>query len=152
VGDAGGDRAQRWARPFVTSFLAAFLACGLAGIEAWPLTGFRLFSTLRTRYVVSWEARAVLAGGEERPIPFGRLPPSHRAFGLLAGSLAELPRESRDAACAVWAADLRALGWRLEAIRVYRVERDLLPRAEGRAASRPVATLRFSCAGGPADG
>ena len=44
----GDERPPRGIRVFVWIFLAAFMICGAAGIEAWPLTGFRLFSHLRT--------------------------------------------------------------------------------------------------------
>ena len=36
-----------WARRFVAAYLAVFLVCGLAGFEAWPLTGWRLFADAR---------------------------------------------------------------------------------------------------------
>ena len=44
----GPERVQPWARPFVTTLLGAFVLCGLFGIEAWPLSGFRLFSAPRS--------------------------------------------------------------------------------------------------------
>ena len=41
-------RPPRDARPFVAVFLCAILGCGLASVEAWPFTAWRLFSTVRT--------------------------------------------------------------------------------------------------------
>ncbi|HKZ75754.1 MAG TPA: hypothetical protein VJ259_03740 [Actinomycetota bacterium] len=41
-------------RAVVAVFLSAFLVCGLAGVEAWPLSGFRLFSHLRTDRPEGW--------------------------------------------------------------------------------------------------
>ena len=38
--------APRWARWFVGVFLGLFLLCGVAGFEAWPLTGWRLSPVL----------------------------------------------------------------------------------------------------------
>src|SRR5206468_2883631 len=42
------DAVPRWAKWFVSLFLTAFVVCGVVGIEAWPLTGWRLFSHVRT--------------------------------------------------------------------------------------------------------
>jgi hypothetical protein len=36
-----------WTRRFVAVFLAAFVVCGIFGLEAWPLTGWRLFADAR---------------------------------------------------------------------------------------------------------
>ncbi|HEX7147705.1 MAG TPA: hypothetical protein VF512_09355, partial [Actinomycetota bacterium] len=39
--------APRWARWFVGAYLAVFVVCGVVGLEAWPLTGWRLFADAR---------------------------------------------------------------------------------------------------------
>src|SRR6478735_5308554 len=38
------ERVPAWVRGFVALFLIAFLLCGVFAIEAWPLTGWKLFS------------------------------------------------------------------------------------------------------------
>jgi hypothetical protein len=49
----------RWAAWFVGLFLSAFVICAVGGIEAWPLTGWRLFSHLRYEHQTSWRAAGV---------------------------------------------------------------------------------------------
>ncbi|MGH9149690.1 MAG: hypothetical protein ACRD0F_05050, partial [Acidimicrobiales bacterium] len=74
---ATGPEAERVApatRILVVALLAAFAVCGVVGIEAWPLTGFRLFSQARTGEVVVWQAATVNGAGGERPIDFEALP------------------------------------------------------------------------------
>ena len=73
------DRRQPVAtRVFVYGFLVAFLVTGLAGIEAWPLTGWKLFSQVRTDRQAGWEAVTVDGAGRERPVPFSTLPRGYR--------------------------------------------------------------------------
>lgn len=101
-------------------------ACGLAGVEAWPLTGWRLFSQRRGPVVTRFEARAVAPGGNEVPLPFAALP---HAFS---GSVPTLERmagqqpEEREPACRAWAAaTARLLGASVAEVRVYEVADDL---------------------------
>ena len=77
----------RGVRAFVAVFLTVFVACGLLQVEAWPFSGWTLFSHLRTDEVRGWLATGVDADGVERPVPFSivprRLPgPAARAQGL----------------------------------------------------------------------
>jgi hypothetical protein len=88
-------------RAFVALFLVAFVVCGLAGIEAWPLTGWRLFSQLRTNHQVTWRAAAV-AGGDETSIRFADLPRAYRNFPLVMGTFASLDPDERASACRAW--------------------------------------------------
>ena len=130
---------------FVRAFLAAFIVCGLAGIEAWPLTGFRLFSHLRHEHAVSWERTAVDAAGVERAITFDGLPDGYRSFVLLVTSFASKPRDERDAMCRAWVEGLRTLDHGAVAMRIYELDQSLLPRSGGRPASRPQRTLVVTC-------
>lgn len=128
------------------AFLAAFVVCGLAGIEAWPLSGFRLFSHLRYEHQVSWAAATIGADGTESPIRFGLLPRAQRGFVLVMRDFpAASPRE-QDAICGAWADAVRRTGRAVIAVRIYQVEWDLLPREDGRAASPVKRTLRYTCA------
>src|SRR6266511_1677784 len=70
----GAEPVAPWARRFVWAFLAAFVIAGVFGIEAWPLTGWRLFADARTAKQVSWQGVTVDAAGRERPIPWDDLP------------------------------------------------------------------------------
>ena len=71
-GDA--DRAPRWARWFVGAYLALFLVCGLVGLEAWPLTGWRLFADARQARQPGFQAVTVDRAGRETTVPFADLP------------------------------------------------------------------------------
>lgn len=58
--EAGPSRAQRG---LVLGALALLLAAGLFGVEAWPLTGWRLFSDVRRDEVGTWAIQAVAEDG-----------------------------------------------------------------------------------------
>jgi len=68
------------ARLFVVAFTLAITICGALSIEAWPLTGWRLFSHERQQISTSWMATSVDARGRETPIPFGRFDQADRHF------------------------------------------------------------------------
>lgn len=57
----------RW---FVRTFLLIFVVCGMARIEAWPLTGWRLFSHVRKPVQTSWRAVVVAPSGSEHGMAF----------------------------------------------------------------------------------
>jgi hypothetical protein len=148
----GGEAIPRGVRWFVRAFLAAFILCGLAGIEAWPLTGFRLFSHLRHEQAVSWERTAVEAGGAERAITFAGLPDGYRSFVLLVSSFPSKPKEVRDAMCRAWVEGLRRLDRHAVAMRIYELDQSLVPRSDGRPASPPRRTLVVTCSDRGASG
>ena len=90
-----------------------FALTGLLGIEAWPFSGFRLFSQVRTETVASWEVTTVDAAGVERPVRMD----GHSWLHVAAG-MARLPEKERMAVCRAWASPA-AIGSVVE-VRVYR--------------------------------
>jgi hypothetical protein len=66
--------APRWARWFVAVYLGLFVLCGVAGFEAWPLTGWRLFADARQARQPGFQAVTVDGAGRETPVPFRDLP------------------------------------------------------------------------------
>jgi hypothetical protein len=140
------ESVPRWTRAFVGLFLTAFVLCGLLGIEAWPLSGFRLFSHLRTADRTSFVAVIVDDDGLETPIPFGRLPAAYSGFGFVARDLPSLTSGERLSTCRVWT-DVaeRELGRDVAEVRIYRLDITVLPRTGGRAVSRPARSLVFDC-------
>ena len=112
---------SRGVRAFVALFLAAFVVCGVAGIEAWPLTGWRLFSQLRTDHQVAWRATAVGEDGETQ-IRFAELPRAYRNFPLVMRTFAGLPRVEQTAACQAWLEAARRDQPGTSAVRIYRVD------------------------------
>ena len=79
-------------------FLTVFALCGLAGIEAWPFSGFRLFSNLRTDRIAGWEVTVADHGdADEHDVSFGE-----RSWVHVAAGMAQLPDEQRMAVCRAW--------------------------------------------------
>ncbi|RHA43972.1 hypothetical protein [Cellulomonas rhizosphaerae] len=69
--DATESAQRRVARGVTVGTVVALLLVTLSGLEAWPLTSFRLFSTVRTGTSVGLELEAVAADGTRSPV---RLP------------------------------------------------------------------------------
>jgi hypothetical protein len=139
-------------RAFVAAFLAAFAVCGLLGIEAWPLTGWRLFSNLRTDHQVSWRAVAVDADGGETQIRFGDLPRGYRNFPLVMRTFASLPAKEQVAACRAWLAAARRELPEATAVRIYRVDWYLSHRHGSRDGPPPTSRLLLTCGDGRESG
>ena len=73
----------RSVRRFVWIFLAVFLICGAVGLEAWPFSGFRLFSSARTDTAVVYGIVRTDAGGAQTPFPVSSLPPAYGGLGSI---------------------------------------------------------------------
>jgi hypothetical protein len=140
--DAVVPRRTRW---FVWAFLVAFVVCGLAGIEAWPLTGFRLFSHLRHVEAITWERTVIGPDGRERPITFARLPDGYRSFVLVVKTFPSKTKSEQDDMCRDWVTGLRGMDPAVTGMRVYRLDQSLLPRDGDRPAAPPARTLLFTC-------
>jgi hypothetical protein len=112
---------SRRVRVFVTCFLAVFLSCGILGIEAWPLTGFKLFSQVRADGQPGWEAMAVDGSGKERLIDFASLGRAFRGgLGIMRG-LPAVPPDRRLATCRAWLGALQQRdGDGIAGVRIYR--------------------------------
>jgi hypothetical protein len=133
-----------WTRRFVAVFLAAFVVCGTFGLEAWPLTGWRLFADARQPVQVAWQAVTVDPAGRETPVPFGDLPAGFHGNVQVLKGFAGLPAGEQAAVCRAWADAMRARGGRVEAVRVYRTVTDLSRRVGERGAP-PARELRWTC-------
>jgi hypothetical protein len=139
-GEGSNGRPPAWARWYVGLFLAAFIVCGAAGIEAWPLTGFRLFSHARSPHQHTWQAFSSDTAGRETHLAFAKLPAGHGGFTLVMSRFDTLPPPEQRAICRAWASGANAA-----MVLIYRVDWDLLPRRNGRPAGRPVRTLVYRC-------
>jgi hypothetical protein len=135
----------RGIRRFVIVFLAAFLVSGTFGIEAWPLTGWRLFSHLRAPRQVSWQAVAVDVHGREERVVFIHLPWAYRGFTLVMQRFDRLTPDRRRDVCRSWLeAVQRTTRDRVAAVRLFRVDREL-GLGGGAAGGTPLRTMIFSC-------
>jgi hypothetical protein len=139
-----GDRPPRWARWFVGAYLALFVVCGVAGLEAWPLTGWRLFADARQARQPGFQAVTVDRAGRETPIPFRDLPAGFQGDVQVLKGFAGLPPARQAAVCQAWAQQIRARGGEVAELRIYATVTDVSRRAGDRAAP-PDRTLRFTC-------
>lgn len=141
----------RWARWYAGLFLAAFLLCGLIGIEAWPLTGWRLFADARSAQQTSYQVAAVDRAGHETPVRFQDLPIRYHGNVQVLKGFAALPPARQAAVCAAWAGAVQAQGGEVAALRIYQLDVDLSKR-QGRRSAPPRRTLRWTCQPPPGPG
>jgi hypothetical protein len=147
---SGTDRPQPWARPFVAVLMAAFLTCGIFGIEAWPLSGFRLFSAPRSSVSTGWRLVAVTPDGAEEPVNVSRLGAAYRGFGFVARGFEDLPPAERSAVCRVWLRAALSIGIEAATLRLVKVEQPLAPRDAEGPLTRPRRTVVSTCDEAPA--
>ena len=141
---AGPATPPAWARRYVAAFLAAFALCGLFGIEAWPLTGWRLFADARQAEQAGWQAAWVDPAGREQPVPFRELPAGFQGHVQVLQGFGALPPARQAAVCDAWATVLRERGEQVTAVRIYATRTDVAQRRGPRAAP-PARTLRWTC-------
>jgi hypothetical protein len=142
--------APRWARWFVGVYLALFVVCGVAGLEAWPLTGWRLFADARQARQPGFQAVTVDRAGHEMPIPFRELPIGYHGDVQVLRGFASLSRDRQAAVCQAWAEAVRDRGGEVAEVRIYQTVTDVSRRVGDRGAP-PDRTLRFTCRAGSAD-
>lgn len=117
---AGPRRAVHW-------FLLVFAITGVAHLEAWPFTGFRLFSEVRTSLREGWQIVAVDSEGDEHDVHLDDLPVAYRNTSRLIPGLAGRTPAEREEVCDAWAAPLRDDGDDVAGIRVYAVTASVRP-------------------------
>jgi hypothetical protein len=84
---------------FVRGFLGVFLLAGLIGLEAWPLTGWKMYSRLRHGEYWAWQVLAVGPDGDERYVELRDLPTAYHGVAYFLGDLAARSAEDQEAAC-----------------------------------------------------
>lgn len=147
-GEEGPPKVSARVRWFVWAFLAVFAFTGLAEVEAYPFTGWRLFSGLRHERVASLAAFAVDDQGVETPFSFKALPPAyHWGTNLLAG-FTRRSAADQAAICEAWVDGARASGIVVESIRIYEVSKVVSDRVGDRGAGPSTRKLRISCGDG----
>jgi hypothetical protein len=110
-----------WVRAVVLAVLGLFVVSGAVGLEAWPLTGWHLFSTTREQSERSWQAYVVDPTGEETRVVWVELPTAYRHSDRLLSSLPFLPDDEAEAACEGYVDELRSEFPDLVEVRIYKV-------------------------------
>ena len=145
--DDGSERPQSWARPFVVILLAAFVTCGVLGIEAWPLSGFRLFSAPRSPLAAGWRLVALTVDGEQVPVNVSRFGAAYKGFGFVARSFDDLSSPERAAVCTVWLRAAASIGIDAVGLMLVKVEQWLRPRDRDGPLTEPRQTAQATCPG-----
>ena len=136
----GGPSAST--RVTVVVFLLALVTCGVLEIEAWPFSGFKLFSQARTGTEVRWELVAVDQTGAEGPVDLSAMGRGFRQSRHQLRDLAEASGAERAAACDGWFGAAAGAGDPV----AFRVYRSVYERSSPAATSlRTAHVLRFTC-------
>ena len=93
------DTVPRSARWLVGALFALLLVPGLIGFDAWPLTGWRLFSLARDETQTRWVVEAVDDGGSARIVDLEELPLRYRHAEWPMSDLPGASTERRQAVC-----------------------------------------------------
>jgi hypothetical protein len=148
-GAADRDRVPLGIKAFVAAFLAAVLLCGVVVVEAWPLTGWRLFSHLRKPRQLGWQATTVSSTGKEARIRFATFPKAYRHLPLIMRDFALKTEGQQEGICRAWASQVqRHTGRGVRQVRIYRTVVDLRRHQGRRTRVRPRRRLRYTCADG----
>jgi hypothetical protein len=78
------------------------IVCALFGIEAWPASGFRLFSQVRQPVQSRWVLVSVDERGTERVVRVASLGRSYRQSGHLLPSVPRATTAEQRSMCAAW--------------------------------------------------
>lgn len=138
-------------RVFVYGFLALFFVTGVAQIDAWPFSGWELFSRVRTERQVGWEAVTVDAAGAERGVGFSSLPRSYRGGPHLFAAFRRFSPARIESSCRALVAAVAERGRSdVRALRVYRTVRHRSLDGGGRIrVVQGGRTLLYECARAP---
>jgi hypothetical protein len=97
--DVDRDAVPRSARWLVGALLVLLLVPGLVGFDAWPLTGWRLFSLARDETQTLWVLEAVDGDGSSRLVDVEELPLRYRHAEWPMADLSGASMERRQAVC-----------------------------------------------------
>lgn len=76
-----------------------FLLTGLAGVEAWPLTGWKLYARLRHGEFWGWQVRAIGTDGSDRAVDIRHAPAAYHGVNHFLSDFEGFSPHQRQAAC-----------------------------------------------------
>jgi hypothetical protein len=130
-------------RHLLHAFLVVFVVTGVAHLELYPFSGFRLFSELRGDERKAWDLQAVDAEGREVAIRLRDLPFGYHETVRLVPEMGDMTQAEREEICEAWSGPLRDRGVDVVGVRIYRTVRSV------QSDRAPVErTLEYQCGGG----
>jgi hypothetical protein len=144
VDESSAEVVPRRIRSGIRVFLALFILTGLFEVQVWPLTGWKLFSHLRSVESSSLATMVVDRSGRTRPFDIGSMP-AFRNFSSIAPAFEKLSAVSEAGVCRAWLSSVQRVQPNVVGLRVLRVRQTLVPRVRGRPAAPPATSVVFSC-------
>jgi hypothetical protein len=124
-------RVPRSARVFVGLLLVLLLVGPCGGVEAWPITRWRLFSANRHATDTRWLVQSVAADGSATTVSLEELPLAYRHAEW---PMADLPKKSearRREVCEALAPAVAKAHPGTEAVAIVKDEQELVQRSKG---------------------
>ena len=124
------DAPPRYVRRFVVALLVLLCVPAVIGFDAWPLTGWRLFSLARDNSQIRWVADVIRSDGDVVTVDFDELPIAYRHAEWPLAELGGAGKERRDDVCLALLDGVQehrlddAVGLRIVRDRQHLVERD----------------------------
>lgn len=96
---ADDDKVRRPVRWFVATLLGLLVLFAAIDVEMWPMTGWRLFSTIRDETQTGWVAEATDAQGNSRIVSYEELPLGYRNAAWRVADIRDASSDEREAVC-----------------------------------------------------
>lgn len=130
---------------FIAAFLGLFLLGGLVGIEAWPITGWKLYSEIRHGERLDWQVLGVDGQGVEVAIPPDAFPPGYPGVNYFLRRFDWQSDAERRSACRALGEAARAREIYVARMRLYRVLSAVRPGTHGSATAPPQRVRSYEC-------
>lgn len=115
-----GTSVPRRVRVFVYAFLGILVVAGIAPLEQWPLTGYRLYDDLRRPTHPTWELETVSFDDVEHEVSLYDLPIAYRNTDRHLGREGDPDFLRAAVVCRAWATAFRERDDEVKALRIYR--------------------------------
>jgi hypothetical protein len=141
-----GDGPAWPVKALVVGVLALLLIAGVATVEAWPFTGWRLYSNTKGPTAGSFFAYRVGPHGREHKVDYDQLPYSYQRAPYVLNKFPHSSAATRESVCDGLAHGERKAGYPVRAIRVYWEVRRVVPVDGERHTKLIERQRRYTCA------